>query len=282
YVRERWLLRRSGDAKSRPPESQTDFGCPNCGAPYVETADNRCGYCKEVVTGGRFDWHVKQIVLLDSRDRPPTLRGVVPEKGTHLPTIYQPALESKVRAFFNEAPTQAGGEIEAFSRRFGLVFHDLNVAWSELELAKARPYLSDGLFDYLRFWTEAYRVQGLRNVLDGFRVTRWEFVKVRRDAYFDAITLRFWATGRDSVVEVATGRTVGGDPNRERPYSEYWTFIRGRGVTGQASAERRCPNCGAPHDINMAGVCSHCDTNITRGDFDWVLSKIEQDEAYGG
>ncbi|MEM1179288.1 MAG: TIM44-like domain-containing protein [Acidobacteriota bacterium] len=285
YVRERWLLRRRGDAQSRPPEAQRDFGCPNCGAPYQATADQRCGYCQQIVTDGRFDWTVDQIVLIERRDRPPSLRGVVPEVGTHLPTIYQPGLESKIRDFFGESATQTGGAVEAFSRRFGLIFWDLNAAWSELDLAKARPYLSDGLFDYLHFWTEAYRVQGLRNVLDGFAVRRWEFAKITRDRHYDAVTIRFWASGRDSTVEVATGRVVGGDPHRQRPYSEYWTFIRSRRAEGElsaASAERRCPNCGAAHDINMAGVCTHCDTKITRGDFDWVLSKIEQDEAYGG
>lgn len=42
-----------------------------------------------------------------------------------------------------------------------------------------------------------------------------------------------------------------------------------------------CPNCGAPLDrINMAGNCEACGTHLTRGEFDWVLSKIEQDDSY--
>jgi hypothetical protein len=32
----------------------------------------------------------------------------------------------------------------------------------------------------------------------------------------------------------------------------------------------------------MAGRCNHCDAKITSGEFDWVLSKIEQDESYTG
>ncbi len=30
----------------------------------------------------------------------------------------------------------------------------------------------------------------------------------------------------------------------------------------------------------MAGICDYCGAKITSGDFDWVLSRIEQDEAY--
>ena len=43
-----------------------------------------------------------------------------------------------------------------------------------------------------------------------------------------------------------------------------------------------CPNCGAPLAISMAGHCTYCKAKVTGGDFDWVLSKIEQDESYAG
>ena len=32
----------------------------------------------------------------------------------------------------------------------------------------------------------------------------------------------------------------------------------------------------------MAGLCEYCHGKITNGDFDWVLSRIEQDESYRG
>jgi hypothetical protein len=32
----------------------------------------------------------------------------------------------------------------------------------------------------------------------------------------------------------------------------------------------------------MAGNCTHCSARVTSGDFDWVLSRIEQDESYQG
>ena len=58
---------------------------------------------------------------------------------------------------------------------------------------------------------------------------------------------------------------------------------------GQPAAEpaaarepHACPNCGASLETNMAGECDHCGAKITRGDFDWVLSKIEQDDSYTG
>jgi len=48
------------------------------------------------------------------------------------------------------------------------------------------------------------------------------------------------------------------------------------------STDKSCPSCGAGLKINMAGNCEYCGVKVTRGDFDWVLSKVEQDEAYVG
>jgi len=32
----------------------------------------------------------------------------------------------------------------------------------------------------------------------------------------------------------------------------------------------------------MTGHCRFCSVKVTTGDFDWVLSRIEQDEVYTG
>ena len=45
---------------------------------------------------------------------------------------------------------------------------------------------------------------------------------------------------------------------------------------------RTCANCGAPLRVGMAGACEHCGVHVTGGEFDWVVSKIEQDDTYRG
>ena len=34
--------------------------------------------------------------------------------------------------------------------------------------------------------------------------------------------------------------------------------------------------------ITMAGACDYCKAKVTAGEFDWVLSRIEQDDSYTG
>ena len=53
-------------------------------------------------------------------------------------------------------------------------------------------------------------------------------------------------------------------------------------VRGQPARAQACPGCGAALEINMAGSCAYCGAHVTAGEFDWVLSRIEQDDSYSG
>lgn len=279
YVRERWRLVRAAGVQSRPPEAARSFKCPSCGAPFASQGDDRCSYCGQVVSGGRFDWSVQAIDLLALETRPPALTTTVEEVGTDWPTILHPDLAGRwaelVRA--DPAVTQPG-----LNARLELIYGELNAAWTACDLRPVRPFVSDGLYDYLQFWIGAYREQGLRNVLEGMRIVRWQATKVVRDQYFDALTVRLWGTGLDYTVREATTEVVSGSRRAPRAYSEYWTLIRGAATRGAPRSDKSCPNCSAALDVSMAGLCEHCGAKITSGEFDWVLSKIEQDDSYSG
>jgi inner membrane protein import complex subunit Tim44-like protein len=279
YVKERWRLVRFAGVRSKPPEAVKSLHCPNCGAPFEPTGNDRCQYCGEVVSGGRFDWTAESIEAVRIEARPPALTGTVEEVGTDWPTIFHPALAARRAELLRDDPAATE---EALAARLRLIYGELNTAWTRLDLTPIRPFVSDSLFDYLQYWVTAYQAQGLRNVLEGMQLTEATLTKVVRDRWFDAVTFRLWGTGRDSTVRAATGEVVGGDPRRDRSYSEYWTLIRGAGVRGAPRADKSCPNCGAALDTNMAGECAHCGAKVTSGQFDWVLSRIEQDDSYSG
>jgi hypothetical protein len=278
YEREQWMLARGAGVQSRPSTGARTFPCPNCGAPFESTDSQRCKYCHEVVSNGRFDWSVVSATLLESNERPPSLTGTVPERGTDLSTIVDPGFDAAWSQFHTDDPAVTEQALDA---RLALIHAELNRAWNAQDLAPARGFVSDGMFDYLGYWIQAYRAQGLRNVVDEARMVRAEPVKLGRDAHYDALTVRIFALGKDYTLD-ARGAVVGGDRSSHRHYSEYWTLIRGAGTRGPPRAERNCPSCGAELRVEMSGDCSYCRVRVTTGRFDWVLSKIEQDDSYAG
>jgi uncharacterized Zn finger protein (UPF0148 family) len=281
FTVEAWLFGRDAARRSKPPGATTGFPCPNCGAPWQATATGTqvCASCGEIVDNGRFDWVVEQATLRSSDTRPPTLTAEVPERGTELPTYRHPDVDERWLELEQGDPAMTDA---AFEARLHMIYAELHRAWAGNELRPARGLLSDGLYDYLQYWIDAYRQQGLRNHLVDMRVLHTAFAKVTRDRWYDAVTIRVWGTGKDFVVREADGELVRGSKRRERKYSEYWTLIRSANRKGAPVTTPSCSNCGAPLQISMAGACEHCGAHITAGEFDWVLSKIEQDDSYRG
>jgi predicted lipid-binding transport protein (Tim44 family) len=279
YLKEVWILARRADARTRPWKGARTFGCPACGAPVTEVAGGRCRACGQTIENGRFDWQVVSAEVLASEPRPPALTAEVEERGTDLPTAISPTLADDWGALAAADPAVTD---PAIAERTSEIFSSLHSAWSEQDLRTVRPYVSDTLLQYLQYWVDAYRGQGLRNAVERARITRLETAKVIRDLHYDAVTLRVFASGFEVTTDAATGKLVAGSRRRERAYSEYWTLIRGAEVRGRHARAQVCPGCGAALAITMAGTCEYCGVHVTAGEFDWVLSRIEQDDSYSG
>jgi hypothetical protein len=279
YVVEQWSFTRRRDVLSPAPEQVTALHCPRCGGALDKRPDGSCAYCGVKITGGDFAWYVNEADLLVREARGPLLTQDVPEEGTDLPTVYQPDFQVARARFMRDNPAFSWPRTE---ERFRHIFLQLQEAWSSLRWERARPYETDNIFQMHRYWIEAYRRQAMRNVLEDVTIEEVIPVKVSSDQFYDALTARIFANMLDYTVD-AQGKVVTGSRNRKRRFSEYWTFIRRRGVQENEKPAANCPNCGAPLDnVNMAGTCQYCGGKITSGNFDWVLSRIEQDEAYNG
>ena len=279
YVNERWELERKRDVLSPPPAQATALHCPRCGAPLQRDTVGACAFCGTKIDSGEFQWFVRNIALVSSEARGPLLTSDVPEVGTDFPSVVQPNFAGVRTEFERNNPEFSWGDFEGRAR---LIFNELQAAWSTLNWERARPHETDNLFQMHQYWIEAYRRQHLRNLIDDCAVAAMQPVRLQEDAFYQGITLRIWAQGRDYTVD-ANAHIVSGSKQNLRRWSEYWTFVRNRKAKhGPAHADLNCPNCGSPLKVNASGICEFCGGKITSGEFDWVLSKIEQDDSYAG
>lgn len=279
YAHEEWTFSRPRNARSKTPDKARVIGCPNCGAPLDVIAAGVCTHCRANVSSGGFDWVVDQIAVLAVEPRGPVLTSNTVEQGTNLPSIIAPEAAQRFAALTADDP---GTTWQGLSSRIGLIFTEFQTAWAARDLAKMRPYMSDALFATNQFWVEEYKRQGLRNITENAAIASLELANVSSDAFYDAVTVRLYASSLDYTVADATNQIVSGNRSNVRRYTEYWTIIRGRAKKGPPKTDKSCPNCGAPLNITMAGVCTYCKVKVTTGDHDWVLSRIEQDESYRG
>jgi hypothetical protein len=279
YVKERLRLTRAPGARSRDPGKARTLNCPNCGGPLSNMRGTTCSFCHTTVPQGSKDWAIVSIHVLEREPRGPLLTSNVGEQGTSLPTIYDAKAQSAFAQI--QAKDPQGTSWAQVEHRVGLVFQEFHAGWVARDPTRVRPFVSDNLFQSQLYWIDLYRSSKCINRTDGSHITRLELANATTDAYYDAVTVRLYATGLDYTV-AEDGRLLSGSQSQPRAYSEYWTMIRGAQKKKTDKNERQCPSCGAPLKINMTGNCEYCAVKVTSGEYDWVLSRIEQDEAYTG
>jgi predicted lipid-binding transport protein (Tim44 family) len=264
---ERWLFTRKADAKTPVNGGVVAARCPVCGAELRLNLDGTCSHCRSSVTNGAADW-----VVADVQNAP--FMGYT---GNSSLAVAASSVPEGVASLHAADPSFA---MDAFIGRTKTAFRALQEAWCAQNLDAGRAFLSPGAYFSWRAQLETMAAEGRRNVMENLVVRRIDPVLIVHGRVFDDITVRITATAADFEID-QNNRVVFGD-RTVRPFTEDWTFQRSVGVaTTQkpGTLENTCPSCGAPIALTQIGECRYCKAAVTSGKFDWVVSRIEQDEV---
>ncbi len=287
WVRDQWIFSRQKGVQSKGPEELTGLHCPNCGSHLELTPTGACHQCGQVVPPGTRHWSLVNHRHLQREVRKGKEFGeYAPEQGTDKPTLVDPLIQEMGIAFqqAHNIPDMGRYFTELRDSVIIPIFKTIYASWESQDYQPARPLMTDNLFRSHVYWIEAYKKEGLVNRLGNLEVMRVEYARIELDNYYEAFTVRIYASVLDYLERKSDGKLIGGSKTRPRQFSEYWTFARRKGVE-KPSLEfnpSQCPNCGAPVDMGMTGICSYCNSKVTTGDFSWVLAGIAQDEVYLG
>jgi predicted lipid-binding transport protein (Tim44 family) len=158
-------------------------------------------------------------------------------------------------------------------------FFTVEEAWTECKPDMSRQVMADGIWQQHKAQIDGYVNNGTRNVLEGLAVGKATIIDASSDQTSDAITVRLLAACADYDVAVATGKVVRGNKHEMTQWQEDWTFTRSSQATSKpegGTMQKKCPNCGAPLDLDLAGICKYCRAPVMSGKYDWVLSRIDQ------
>ena len=266
---ERWTFTRGANACTPVNGGVVAARCPACGAELRLNLDGTCTHCRASVTNGAVDWVVAEV-----RNAP----FIGYAAGSSLAV----AARSVEEGIANLRASDPGFEMDAFRGRVKVAFRALQDAWCAQNLDAGRAFLSPGAYFTWRAQLETLAAEGRRNVMEQLIVQRIDPVLIVHGRVFDDITVRIAASAADFEVD-AGNRIVFGD-RTVRTFTEDWTFQRSVGVgtiQKPGTLENTCPSCGAPVALNQIGECRYCKAAVTSGKFDWVVSRIEQDEVPG-
>ncbi len=168
---------------------------------------------------------------------------------------------------------------EVFLEQVQKAFFLVEEAWTERKPDMSRRVMADGVWQTHRTQIEQYVTEHKRNVLEDLAVGDLRILSAHSDSTYDTITVRVFAACADYDVNDESGKVVRGDKSVGQ-WQEDWTFQRSSQATtkpgGGSFMSNKCPNCGAPLDVDLQGVCKYCHQPIMSGKYDWVLARIAQ------
>jgi predicted lipid-binding transport protein (Tim44 family) len=267
---EQWTFVRAATAKTPIAGGVTASRCPACGAELRLNLDGTCAHCRASVTNGTVDWVVAVV-------QPAPFIGHALDLITGGPA---PTVDAGLASIQSSDSAFA---LDAFNARVRTAFATLQDAWCKQSLDAGRAFLSPGAYFAWRSQLEAMAGEGRRNVMEQLQVQRVLPTRVVHGQVFDDLTVRITASCADYEVD-QSGRVVFGD-RTVRAFSEEWTFQRSVGVASSGkpgTLENTCPRCGAPLQLTQIGECRFCKAAVTSGKFDWVVSRIEQEDEDAG
>jgi inner membrane protein import complex subunit Tim44-like protein len=167
---------------------------------------------------------------------------------------------------------------DAFLEQVQKAFFVVQEAWSERKPDMSRQVMADGIWQQHRMQIQGYIDENKRNVLSDLAVGDMSIIAAHSDQTYDTITVRVLAACADYDVDDKSGKVVRGDKRVEQ-WQEDWTFQRSSDATTKPNGgtlSSKCPNCGAPLDVDIQGVCKYCRAPVMSGKYDWVLARISQ------
>jgi len=170
-----------------------------------------------------------------------------------------------------------------FEDTVSTAFIKIQEAWSKRQMDIARPFITPSLLTRFQAQIDELKRMGRTNHVEQATIGSVDMVEADHDGGMDYVTARVVAAAADYTTEDKTGQIVAGTKSI-RQFTEYWTFMRSDKVKTEEGKEevasKHCPNCGAPMKVTAVGKCDYCGSDITSGQFSWVLSEITQASAW--
>ncbi|HEV7357507.1 MAG TPA: TIM44-like domain-containing protein [Steroidobacteraceae bacterium] len=263
---ERWTFGRGPAARTAVNGGVIAARCPACGAELRLALDGTCAHCKASVTNGSVDWVVVDV-------QPANFVGYSADSSLGFAASSIPDGVAALTAADKDF------SLGVFEGRVKTAFLALQDAWCKQNLDAGRAFMSPGAYFTWSAQLETMAAEGRRNVMENLNVRAIEPVRIVHGRVFDDLTVRISASAADFEVD-QNNKIVFGDRN-VKPFMEDWTFQRSVGVTTSnkpGTLENTCPSCGAPVSLSQIGECRYCKAAVTSGKFDWVVSRIDQED----
>ena len=184
-------------------------------------------------------------------------------------TIAIPKLQSNQTAIAKLKQLFPDFDEKAFLQNGYDMFLKVEDAWMNFDLEKVHNIITDEMFNMYESQLSSMEIKGEQNIMNGFDLKDCAISSCREQNDTVEVTAKYIIEFYDYIIDKESGNVLRGNKSRKlRMYYDF-TFVASK---SQKKIDK-CPNCGAPVEVNSVGVCPYCNSKIIGENTEWVMSK---------
>lgn len=162
-----------------------------------------------------------------------------------------------------------GFDVNKFLSNGFNIYMRIEEAWMNFKLENVRDIMTDEMFNMYESQLTSMEMKGEQNIMKDFKLLNSAITNTSIQNDMLQVTTRYVIEFYDYIIKKDTKQVVRGNSNRKMRMVYEMTFIEKL----EKTKLDKCPNCGAPININSAGICEYCNSKIVDDNTEWVMSK---------
>lgn len=160
--------------------------------------------------------------------------------------------------------------IADFKSRAFNIYKDIQTAWMNFDTDTIRKLTTDEIYNMYTSQLETLKLKKQKNIMKDITLEESKIIDIKKQNNVITVSVYMRVKCYDYVIKEATNETVRGK-DKEKIIIEYVLSFVKSSINNKK--EEKCPNCGAPVDINSSSTCPYCESTLVKDARDYVMSK---------
>ncbi len=150
------------------------------------------------------------------------------------------------------------------------IYRDIQTAWMNFDTDTIRKLTTDEIYNMYKSQLETLKLKGQKNIMTNIELEEAKIIDIKKENNVITVNTYMRVKCYDYVIKESTGETVRGKNNQKIIIEYVLSFVKS---STNNNTEEKCPNCGAPVEINSSNTCPYCESTLVKDASDYVMSK---------
>lgn len=150
------------------------------------------------------------------------------------------------------------------------IYKDIQIAWMNFDTDTIRKLTTDEIYNMYKSQLETLKLKGQKNIMKDITLEEAKVIDIKKVNNIITVNVYMRVKCYDYVVKEEPWQIVRGRDKQKVIIEYVLSFVKS---STNNNKEEKCPNCGAPVEINSSSTCPYCESTLVKDSADYVMSK---------